>query len=334
MQGGIGGKGAWDSPDHHLHAPFPPCTLRTLAPLHPCTLFPIVIKPTQSDWGMAAVVAGGERTASSEIAGGQRASEPVRPVGIIGGSGLYEFIGELAGKRKDMVHTPYGVVECSTGRWADLMVVFIPRHGPDHDFPPHKVKFKANIWALKEQGVRQVVGTCAVGTLNEKLKPGTITVPDQLIDLTKETRSFFNGRKEGVKHVDMSEPFCPALREVARDTAMETGLEVRIGGTYICFSGPAFETAAEIRMARMMGADLVGMTLAPEAKLCREMGICYLPLCMPVNWAAGMTKEMLTHRQTLEGVSLMKGDLVKLLRYSVERFPRERDCPCARALLA
>jgi 5'-methylthioadenosine phosphorylase len=260
--------------------------------------------------------------------------EPARPVGIMGGSGLHEFMGELAEKGHQIFHTPYGVVECSTGRWADVRVVFIPRHGPEHDFPPHKVKFKANIWALNELGVRQVVGTCAVGTLNEKLKPGTITVPDQLIDMTKETRSFFNGRKEGVRHADMSEPFCPVLREVARETAVEIGLETRTGGTYICFSGPTFETAAEIRMARMLGADVVGMTLAPEAKLCREMGICYLPLCMPVNWAAGMTKEMLTHRQTLEGVNLMKGDLVKLMRFSIERFPRERDCPCARALVA
>jgi len=271
---------------------------------------------------------------TSNVLSGQRAAEPARPVGIIGGSGLYEFIGELADKRKDMVHTPYGVVEYSTGKWAGFPVVLLPRHGPDHDLPPHRVKFKANIWALNDLGVRQVAGTCAVGTLNEKLKPGTITVPDQLIDLTKETRSFFNGRKEGVRHVDMSEPFCPALRELARDTALETGLEVRIGGTYICFSGPTFETAAEIRMARTLGADLVGMTLAPEAKLCREMGICYLPLCMPVNWAAGMTRELLTHRQTLEGVNQMKGELVKLLRYCLERFPAERDCPCAKALLA
>lgn len=263
-----------------------------------------------------------------------RALEAARPVGIIGGSGLYDFIGELTDKKNELVHTPYGVVDYSTGKWAGTPIVFIPRHGPNHDFPPHKVKFKANIWALNDLGVKQLVGTCAVGTLNEKLKPSTITVPDQLIDLTKETRSFFNGRKEGVRHVDMTEPFCPALREVARETAMETGLELRIGGTYICFSGPTFETAAEIRMARTLGADLVGMTLAPEAKLCREQGICYLPVCMPVNWAAGMTTELLTHRQTLEGVNLMKGDVVKLMRYSLEKFPSERDCPCARALLA
>lgn len=273
-------------------------------------------------------------TASSEISGGARGAEPARPVGVIGGSGLYQFIGELAEKGHEMVHTPYGVVECSTGIWSGVPVVFLPRHGEGHGLPPHKVKFKANIWALNELGVRQAVGTCAVGTLNDKLKPGTITVPDQLIDLTKETRSFFNGGKEGVRHVDMSEPFCPVLRDVARDTAVELGLELRTGGTYICFSGPTFETAAEIRMARLLGADIVGMTLAPEAKLSREMGICYLPLCMPVNWAAGITREMLTHRQTLEGVNLMKGDIVRLMRFSIERFPRERDCPCARAVQA
>lgn len=270
-------------------------------------------------------------TASSGTREGKRAAGHRGPIGIIGGSGLYEFMGELADRRKEMVHTPYGVVECSTGAWSGVPVAFIARHGEGHGNPPHKVKFKANIWALNELGVRQLAGTCAVGTLNEKLKPGTITVPDQLIDMTRETRSFFNGGKEGVRHADMTDPFCPALREVARDTAVELGLAVRTGGTYICFSGPTFETAAEIRMARLLGADIVGMTLAPEAKLCRELGICYLPLCMPVNWAAGMTRELLTHRQTLEGVNLMKGDIVRLLKYSMERFPQERDCPCSMA---
>jgi len=183
---------------------------------------------------------------------------------------------------------------------------------------------------MRELGVKRLVGTCAVGTLNEKIPPGKITVPDQLIDLTKETRSFYNGRREGVKHVDMSEPFCPALREVVRAVAVETGLEPFIGGTYACFSGPTFETAAEIRMVRALGGDLVGMTLAPEAKLSREAGICYLPLCMPVNWASGLSKELLTHRQTLEQVNLMKNDLVNLIRWSLDRFPEERDCPCAK----
>ncbi len=153
--------------------------------------------------------------ATSNVMTGSRKVESARRIAIIGGSGLYDFIEELTDKRKELVHTPYGVVEYSTGKWTGIPIVFIPRHGPDHGFPPHKVKFKANIWALSDLGVKQVVGTCAVGTLNEKLRPGTITVPDQLIDLTKETRSFFNGRREGVRHVDMTEPFCPVLREVA-----------------------------------------------------------------------------------------------------------------------
>ena len=271
--------------------------------------------------------------AGSDIRVGPPTMVARRLIGIIGGSGLYDFIGDMSGKKEELAHTPHGVVEYSMGTWMGRPVVFIPRHGPGHEHPPHRVKFKANIWALNDLGVEQVVGTCAVGTLNEKLRPGTVTVPDQLIDLTKETRSFFNGRREGVKHVDMSEPFCPVLREVARETAREIGAEVRIGGTYICFSGPTFETAAEIRMARLLGADLVGMTLAPEAKLCRELGLCYLPVCMPVNWAAGMAKEMLTHRQTLEGVNQMKGGVVELIRYSLEKFPADRDCPCARARL-
>jgi 5'-methylthioadenosine phosphorylase len=251
-------------------------------------------------------------------------------IGIIGGSGLYEFIADITGKRTETMHTPYGVVEYTTGSWMGQEIVFIPRHGPNHDFPPHRVRFKANMRTMQELGVKRMVGTCAVGTLNEKLPPGRITVPDQLIDFTKETRSFHNGLREGVKHVDMAEPFCPAMRETVRDVAVETGMTIHIGGTYACFSGPTFETAAEIRMVKALGGDLVGMTLAPEAKLGREAGICYLPVCMPVNWAAGLTKDALSHRQTLEQVGLMKNDLVNIIRWSMGRFPKERDCPCAR----
>jgi 5'-methylthioadenosine phosphorylase len=251
-------------------------------------------------------------------------------IGIIGGSGLYEFIADITGKRTDMMHTPHGVIDYTTGTWMGQEIMFIPRHGPGHDFPPHRAKFKANIWTLRELGVKRLVGTCAVGTLNTKIPPGRITVPDQLLDLTKETRSFYNGRREGVKHVDMTEPFCPAMRAVVREVSTETGMAVQVGGTYACFSGPTFETAAEIRMVKVLGGDLVGMTLAPEAKLSREAGICYLPVCMPVNWAAGLTNELLTHRQTLEQVGLMKNELINIIRWSIGKFPAERDCPCSK----
>jgi 5'-methylthioadenosine phosphorylase len=255
-------------------------------------------------------------------------------IGIIGGSGLYEAIGDFTDRKEDQMHTPYGVIEFVAGKWLGQDAVFIPRHGKEHGYPPHRVKFKANIWALNELKVERVISTCAVGTLNEKIPPGRITIPDQLIDFTKETRSFYNGGREGVKHVDLTEPFCPTMRQTFKDVSLETGLEVHAGGTYTCFSGPTFETAAEIRMVKAIGGDLVGMTAAPEAKLCREMGICYTTLCMPVNWAAGLTKEMLTHRQTLEQVNLMKNDLINLIRYTLDKFPRVRECVCAKAISA
>ncbi|MEM2870613.1 MAG: MTAP family purine nucleoside phosphorylase [Thermoplasmata archaeon] len=254
-------------------------------------------------------------------------------IGIIGGSGLQEAVGDLVGKKEGRMHTPYGVVDYTTGIWMEVEVAFIPRHGMKHELPPHKVRYKANIWAMSELKVKRIVATCAVGTLNERIPPGKITVPEQLIDLTKETRSFFNGRKEGVRHVDMSEPFCPVMRATVADVARELGMEIHSGGTYTCLSGPTFETAAEVRMIRILGGDVVGMTIAPEAKLSREMGICYIPICIPVNWAAGMSPELLTHKKTLEQVSLMREDALKLIRYSLQRFPVDRDCPCARAVL-
>ncbi len=255
-------------------------------------------------------------------------------IGIIGGSGLNEAIGDIVDKRYERMHTPYGVMECTKGAWMGSKVVFVPRHGPRHELPPHRVNYKANIWAMNELRVERIIATCAVGTLSEEISPGKIAIPEQLLDLTRETRSFFNGRREGVRHADMTEPFCPGMREVARDVALELGLEIHIGGTYACLSGPTFETAAEVRMIRALGGDLIGMTLAPEAKLSRELGICYMPICMPVNWAAGMTAELVSHKQTLERVELMKKDLLNLIRYLLDKLPAERRCPCARALEA
>ncbi|MGQ9583536.1 MAG: MTAP family purine nucleoside phosphorylase [Thermoplasmatota archaeon] len=255
-------------------------------------------------------------------------------IGIIGGSGLSEAIGDMVDRRSGKMHTPYGVMQYTRGVWMGARVVFVPRHGPRHELPPHRVNYKANIWAMNELRVERIVATCAVGTLSERIPPGKITAPEQLLDLTRETRSFFNGRREGVRHVDMTEPFCPVMREAASAVAQELGLEIQMGGTYACLSGPTFETAAEVRMIRMLGGDLVGMTLAPEAKLSRELGICYMPICMPVNWAAGMSAELVSHKQTLERVELMKKDVLNLMRYLLDKLPAERQCPCSRAAMA
>ncbi|MEW5761477.1 MAG: MTAP family purine nucleoside phosphorylase, partial [Candidatus Thermoplasmatota archaeon] len=172
-------------------------------------------------------------------------------IGIIGGSGLYESLTCISNKEKKIMHTPYGVAVYYTGCIEGNKVIYISRHG-DAEYPPHKVPYKENIWALKELGVKRIIATSAVGTLNKKIKPGSIALPEQLIDLTKETRSFFEGRKEGIMHVDMTEPYCKSMRSAIFEICNRIGIKVFCEGTYVCLSGPAFETSAEIRLFKSL----------------------------------------------------------------------------------
>jgi len=208
---------------------------------------------------------------------------------IIGGTGLTQ-LANLEVTRQLVVRTPYGEPSgaLTFGRMRGREVVFLARHGYGHTIPPHEVNYRANIWALHAQKVKDVVSVAAVGGIRADLAPGMLVVPDQIIDYTHGRRStFFSRSDRGVTHIDFTHPYCEALRQRLFRAAAAAGEPILAGGTYAASQGPRLETAAEINRLERDGADMVGMTGMPEAALACEIGLCYAAIAVVVNYAAG-----------------------------------------------
>lgn len=228
---------------------------------------------------------------------------------VIGGSGFYQP-GIFTEPKEIAVDTPYGAVRPLIGKAGGVEVAFIPRHGKEHSLLPHQLNYRANIWALKELGVKRIIATSAVGSLNRKYPPGTMAVIDQFLDFTKQRPFTFFEKGDAFRaHVDMTEAYCPELRERIKRAAAVGKIPIRLGGCYVCAEGPRYETAAEIKMFQILGGDVVGMTGVPEVVLARELGICYAGISTITNWAAGLSKHSLTHHEV---VSVMKDNQQKL----------------------
>ena len=211
---------------------------------------------------------------------------------IIGGSGLYSLGEDFRLDDQLPRKTPYGETSADPllGRWQEIELVFLPRHGAGHSVPPHAVNYRANLWALKQAGVSQVIAVNAVGGIGADMSPCSLALPRQLIDYSSgREHSYFDGRDDRVRHVDFSEPYSARLRASLLQASEELGLGLIDGGTYGCTNGPRFETAAEIERLRRDGCSIVGMTGMPEAVLARELEIDYACLALVVNWAAGVT---------------------------------------------
>ncbi len=211
-------------------------------------------------------------------------------LGIIGGSGLGKFP-DLVIERREVARTPYGPPSAALvfGRLAEAPVVFLARHGLGHTIPPHRINYRANMWALRDAGVDQVLAIATVGGIHADLAPGCFAVPDQLIDYTwgREMTYAEYGDESTVAHLDFSHPYCPSLRAHCLATLEAAGERFMARGTYGVTQGPRLETPAEIERMARDGADMVGMTGMPEAYLARELDLCYATLAASVNWAAG-----------------------------------------------
>lgn len=210
-------------------------------------------------------------------------------IGIIGGSGLNR-IAELVTPRRVAMVTPYGEPSAAltVGSLHGTEVVFLARHGDGHTIAPHRINYRANIWALHAQGVREVIAVTTVGGIREDLGPGTLVTPDQIIDYTHGREStFFDGVAQPLQHIDFTRPFHGVMRGRLLQAGAASGESLRDGGVYGATQGPRLETAAEIERMARDGADVVGMTGMPEAVLAREMGLDYAMLCVVVNAAAG-----------------------------------------------
>jgi 5'-methylthioadenosine phosphorylase len=208
---------------------------------------------------------------------------------IIGGSGLTQ-LANLGVARREIARTPYGEPSSvlTFGRLGGLQVVFLARHGHGHTIPPHRVNYRANLWALKESGATRVVSVVSVGGIRAGLMPGHIIVPHQLIDYTwGRDNTYFDGGATSVTHVDFTVPYDKMLRQALIEAAGRVDIPVQDGGVYAVTQGPRLETAAEIDRLERDGADIVGMTGMPEAVLARELGLPYAAISLVVNHAAG-----------------------------------------------
>jgi 5'-methylthioadenosine phosphorylase len=208
---------------------------------------------------------------------------------IIGGSGLTQ-LANLDVVRREIVRTPYGDPSgaITYGTIRGEQVAFLARHGYGHTIPPHRVNYRANMWALSQARVKYIVAVASVGGIRSDLKPGTLAIPDQIIDYTHgRCHTYFEGNDRSVVHVDFTRPYCEPLRERLARAAKQAGEPLLQGGTYAATQGPRLETAAEINRLERDGAHMVGMTGMPEAALARELGLCYAAIAVIVNYAAG-----------------------------------------------
>ncbi len=256
-------------------------------------------------------------------------------VGIIGGSGLYDP-GIVDNPVEVKVYTPYGEPSDNIviGEVGGVSVAFLPRHGRGHRIPPHRINYRANIWALKTLGVKWVVSVSAVGSLREDYKPGDFVVPDQFIDMTKKREyTFFDGPITA--HVSMADPFCDDLRIRLVQATRELGYTVHDGGTYVCIEGPRFSTRAESRIWKeVFKADIIGMTLVPEVNLACEAEMCYATLAMVTDydvWADKPVTADEVERVMIENVRRAREILYKVIP-GLKEEPDHAKCSCCRAL--
>ena len=217
-------------------------------------------------------------------------------IAIIGGTGLTSLQGlEILGR--EIVQTPFGEPSgpLVRGVLSGKEVFFLPRHGAGHTIPPHKINYRANIWALKEAGATQVIAVNAVGGIREDMLPGCMVIPDQIIDYTwSRITSFFEESLKQVVHIDFTYPFCEDMRQIIINTAASHNIKIIKEGTYAATQGPRLETAAEINRLEKDGCHLVGMTCMPEAALAKEQDLCYASVSIVANMAAGRSEEELT----------------------------------------
>jgi 5'-methylthioadenosine phosphorylase len=256
---------------------------------------------------------------------------PTAEIGIFGGSGFYSFLEQV---ETVAVKTPYGAPSAavSIGEVGGRRVAFLPRHGLDHELPPHRVPYRANLWAMRELGVRRIVGPCASGALDAGLRLGEFVVCDQFVDRTwGRADTFYDGPR--TTHVSAADPFCLDLRRLLLETAADLGIEARDGGTVVVIQGPRFSTRAESRWLRGLGGDVVNMTAYPECHLARELELCYATVAMVTDYDAGAEgHEPVSASEVVRVFEENNERLRELLFAVIPRIGSQPDDVCAGAL--
>lgn len=259
-------------------------------------------------------------------------SGPTADIGVIGGSGLYSlFEGETV-----EIETPWGPPSdpLTIADVGGRRVAFVARHGKGHRFPPHRVNYRANLWALRTVGVRQVLGPCAVGSLRAEHDAGTVVVPDQLVDRTWGRAHTYFDEPAGVVHVAFADPYCANGRKAVLDAAHERALPIVDGGTLVVINGPRFSTRAESLWHQAQGWSIVGMTAAPEASLARELALCFTTTALVTDLDAGLEHgEGVTHDEVLRVFAQNIETVRALVLDTISRLPQPgADCTCHHSL--
>jgi 5'-methylthioadenosine phosphorylase len=253
-------------------------------------------------------------------------------VGIFGGSGFYSFLSDVTEK---VVETPYGAPSApvSIGRIDGTPVAFLPRHGRGHEYPPHRINYRANLWAFRQLGVSRIIGPCAAGSLQREVEPGHFVVCDQLVDRTSgRIDTFYDGPV--TTHVSFADPYCPELRKLALEVAAEQEITVHDDGTLVAVQGPRFSTRAEAKWFQSAGWQVINMTQYPESYLARELEICYVNISLITDYDVGIEPgaEAVSHEQVIKVFNENNEKLRKLLFALVPRIPEARTCSCGVAL--
>ena len=258
---------------------------------------------------------------------------PQVKVGVIGGTGLYDIEG-LTDIEEIDVDTPFGKPSdtITMGKLEGVGIAFLPRHGKGHRISPTEIPVRANIYALKSLGVEYIIAINSTGSFKQGIKPGDLVIPDQLIDRTRSRVNSFFG--EGiVAHISLAEPFCPVLSQILYHTALEVGANVHPKATYIAIEGPAFSTRAESQLYRSWGADIIGMTALPEARLAREAEICYAIIACVSDYDCWHKRKQPVTIDIVQNVLHQSIDTAKkIIKLAVTRIPEKRNCGCATAL--
>lgn len=257
-------------------------------------------------------------------------------IGIFGGSGFYEFLPDV---EEVWIETPYGPPsdQIALATIDGKRVAFLPRHGKDHRFPPHKINYRANLWAMRELGVTRLIGPCAAGSLQAQIKPGDFVVTDQFVNRTwGREDTFFDGPI--TTHISAADPYCEELRQIAVSEGKKLGIPIHEKGTVVVISGPRFSTRAESREFQSHGWEVINMTQYPEGMLARELGICYVNIALITDYDAGLEDdpsiEPVSHDAVLKVFQENNHRLQDLLYKMIAAIPLERGshCECADVL--
>lgn len=250
-------------------------------------------------------------------------------IGIFGGSGFYSLLDNAEVIEKE---TPFGAPSSpvTVGTIGRQEVAFIARHGPQHEYPPHRIPYRANMYAFRELGVTRIIAPSAVGSLKAEIKPGHLVVPDQFVNFSSREDTFFN--EVPVTHISAADPYCPELREIIINMAKSLGLPLHERGTVVVVNGPRFATRAESDFYRSNGWDIINMTQYPEVVLAREMEMCYAAVCLVTDYNVGFQEKPVSAEEVKRVFEENSEKLKRLIFDCIPNMPLERACNCKHAL--